>query len=213
MPGCGDGCQRRPHAEPAPIAHVGCDGSIGDRCRGRGRCRCLPSRTVTLIVPYAAGGASDTVARIIAESMTRTLGQQMIVENVGGASGTIGAARVARADPDGYTVMLHTPSHATNTLLFRKLPYGPTTAFQPIGVVTETPMTVVGKADLPPNSAAELFDYIRTNKDQDHDRQCRAGRSLTPMRHADHEHARRPDDTGFLQGRGPGDDRPARRAD
>jgi tripartite-type tricarboxylate transporter receptor subunit TctC len=125
-----------------------------------------PSRTVTLIVPYAAGGASDTVARIIAESMTQTLGQQMIVENVGGASGTIGAARVARADPDGYTVMLHTPSHATNTLLFRKLPYDPVTAFQPLGVVTETPMTVVGKADLPPNSAAELVDYIRTNKDQ-----------------------------------------------
>ena len=125
-----------------------------------------PSRTVTLIVPYAAGGASDTVARIIAESMTQTLGQQMIVENVGGASGTIGAARVARADPDGYTVMLHTPSHATNTLLFRKLPYDPATAFQPLGVVTETPMTVVGKADLPPNSASELFDYIRTNKDQ-----------------------------------------------
>jgi tripartite-type tricarboxylate transporter receptor subunit TctC len=69
-----------------------------------------PSRAVTLIVPYAAGGASDTVARIIAESMSQTLGQQMVVENVGGASGTIGAARVARADPDGYTIMLHTPT-------------------------------------------------------------------------------------------------------
>ena len=124
-----------------------------------------PSQTITLIVPYAAGGASDTVARIIAESMSQTLGQQMIVENVGGASGSIGAARVARADPDGYTVMLHTPSQATNTLLFRKLPYDPKTAFQPLGVVTETPMTVVGKADLPPNSAAELLVYIRTNKD------------------------------------------------
>jgi tripartite-type tricarboxylate transporter receptor subunit TctC len=125
-----------------------------------------PSRAVTLIVPYAAGGASDTVARIIAESMSQTLGQQMVVENVGGASGTIGAARVARADPDGYTIMLHTPSHATNTLLFRKLPYDPATAYQPIGVVTETPMTVVGKADLPPNSAGELLEYIRTNRDK-----------------------------------------------
>ena len=125
-----------------------------------------PSRVMTLVVPYAAGGASDTVGRIIAESMTRTLGRQVIVENVGGASGTIGAARVAKADPDGYTVLLHTPSHATNTLLFRKLPYDPTTAFQPIGVVTETSMTVVGKADLPPNSAGEFFDYIRANKDR-----------------------------------------------
>jgi tripartite-type tricarboxylate transporter receptor subunit TctC len=125
-----------------------------------------PSRTVTLMVPYAAGGASDTVGRILAESMTQTLGQQVIVENVGGASGTIGAARVAKADPDGYTLLLHTPSHATNTLLFRKLPYDPKTAFQPIGVVTETPMTVVGKADLPPSTAPELLDYIRANKDK-----------------------------------------------
>ena len=81
-----------------------------------------PSRVITLIVPYAAGGASDTVGRILAESMSQTFGQQVIVENVGGASGTIGAARVAKADPDGYTLLLHTPSHATNTLLFRKLP-------------------------------------------------------------------------------------------
>ena len=125
-----------------------------------------PSRTVTLIVPYAAGGATDTVGRILAESMSQTLGQQVIVENVGGASGTIGAARAAKADPDGYTLLLHTPSHATNTLLFRRLPYDPNADFQPIGVVTETPMTVVGRVDLPPNSAKELLDHIRANRDQ-----------------------------------------------
>ena len=140
--------------------------SLTISAQGAAAAEAYPSRTVTLIVPYAAGGASDTVARIMAESMSQTLGEQMIVENVGGASGTIGAARVARADPDGYTIMLHTPSHATNTLLFRKLPYDPAAAFQPLGVVTETPMTVVGKADLPPNSAGELFDHIRTNKDR-----------------------------------------------
>jgi tripartite-type tricarboxylate transporter receptor subunit TctC len=125
-----------------------------------------PSRTVTLIVPYAAGGATDTVGRILAESMSQTLGQQVIVENVGGASGTIGAARAAKADPDGYTLLLHTPSHATNTLLFRRLPYDPNADFQPIGVVTETPMTLVGRVDLPPNSAKELLDHIRANRDQ-----------------------------------------------
>jgi tripartite-type tricarboxylate transporter receptor subunit TctC len=125
-----------------------------------------PSRTVTLIVPYAAGGATDTVGRILAESMSQTLGQQVIVENVGGASGTIGAGRVAKADPDGYTLLLHTPSHATNTLLFRRLPYDPNADFQPIGVVTETPMTLVGRVDLPPNSAKELLDHIRANRDQ-----------------------------------------------
>jgi tripartite-type tricarboxylate transporter receptor subunit TctC len=124
-----------------------------------------PSRVVTLIVPYSAGGPTDTVGRILAESMTGTLGQQVIVENVAGASGTIGASRVAKADPDGYTLLLHTPSHATNTLLFRRLPYDPKTAFQPLGVVSTTPMTVVGRPDLPPGSIGELLDYIRANKD------------------------------------------------
>jgi len=116
--------------------------------------------------PKAAGGPTDTVARLISEPMTRSLGQQVIVENMGGASGTIGAARVAKADPDGYTVMLHTSAQATNDLLYRKLPYGSHTAFAPIGVVTVTPMTLVGKADLPPTSAGEVLDYIRTHKDQ-----------------------------------------------
>ncbi len=125
-----------------------------------------PSRTVTMIVPYAAGGATDTIGRILAESMSQTLGQQVIVENVGGASGTIGTGRVAKADPDGYTLLLHTPSHATNTLLFRRLPYDPNADFQPIGVVTETPMTVVGRVDLLPNTASELLGYIRENGDR-----------------------------------------------
>ena len=125
-----------------------------------------PSGVITLIVPYAAGGPSDTVGRLLAESMSETLGQQVIVENIGGASGTLGAARVANADPDGYTLLLHNNTHATNTLLYRKLPYDPDTAFAPIGVATETPMTLVGRSDLPPSSVGELLDYIRTNKDQ-----------------------------------------------
>jgi tripartite-type tricarboxylate transporter receptor subunit TctC len=124
-----------------------------------------PSRVVTLIVPYSAGGPTATVGRIFAEAMTQAFGQQVIIENVAGASGTIGASRVAKADPDGYTLLLHTPSHATNTLLFRKLPYDPKTAFQPIGVVSATPMTLVGRPDLAPNSIGELLDYIRANKD------------------------------------------------
>jgi tripartite-type tricarboxylate transporter receptor subunit TctC len=123
-----------------------------------------PSRVVTLVVPYAAGGPTDTVARLIAEPMTRSLGQQIIVENVGGASGTIGAARVAKADPDGHTLMLHTSAQATNDLLYRKLAYGSREAFEPIGVVSLTPMTLVGRADLPPNSAAEVLNHIRARK-------------------------------------------------
>ena len=124
-----------------------------------------PSRFITMLVPYAAGGTSDTVARLLSEPMTRVLGQQVVVENVGGASGTIGAARVAKADPDGYTILFHTSAQATNTLLYRKLRSDAATDFEPIGVATEVPMTVVGRKDLPPTSASELLDYIRTNKD------------------------------------------------
>ena len=86
-----------------------------------------------MVVPYAAGGPSDTVARLLAEPMVRVLGQQVIVENVGGASGTIGAARVARAEPDGYTILLHTSAHATNTLMYRKLQFDAAADFTPIG--------------------------------------------------------------------------------
>ena len=92
-----------------------------------------PDRTVTLVVPYAAGGPTDTVARLVAEPMSKALGQQVIIENMGGASGTIGAGQVARADADGYTLMLHTSAQATNDLFYDKLAYGSREAFQPIG--------------------------------------------------------------------------------
>jgi putative tricarboxylic transport membrane protein len=125
-----------------------------------------PSRPITMIVPFAAGGPTDTVARLIAEPMTRTLGQQVIVENVAGAGGTLGAGRAARAAADGYTLMLHHIGLATSVALYRKLPYDAATAFAPIGLVTDVPMTIVGKADFPPKSVGELLDYIRTNKDK-----------------------------------------------
>src|SRR5215217_4067740 len=96
-----------------------------------------PSRPITVIVPFAAGGPTDTVARLVAESMTRTLGQQVLVENVAGAGGTLGARRVARADPDGYTLLLHHIGLATSASLYRKLPYDPATAFAGIGLITD----------------------------------------------------------------------------
>jgi tripartite-type tricarboxylate transporter receptor subunit TctC len=125
-----------------------------------------PSRPITMIVPFAAGGPTDTVARLIAEPMTRTLGQQVIVENVAGAGGTLAAAREARAAPDGYTLMVHHIGLASSVGLYRKLPYDAGTAYAPIGLITDVPMTVVGKADFPPKSVAELLDYIRTNKEK-----------------------------------------------
>ena len=125
-----------------------------------------PSRTITMVVPFAAGGPTDTVARLLAEPMTVVLGQQVIVENVGGAGGTLGAGRVAKADPDGYTILLHHIGQATSASLYRKLAYDPATAFEPVGLVTDVPMTLVGKADFEPGSVAELLEYIKTKKDE-----------------------------------------------
>ncbi len=126
----------------------------------------FPSRSITMIIPFAAGGPTDTVARLVAEPMTRVLGEQVIVENVGGAGGTIGAGRVAKADPDGHTILLHHNGQATSASLYRKLAYDPATAFESVGLVTDVPMTLVARADFEPGSIGELLEYIKTNKDQ-----------------------------------------------
>jgi tripartite-type tricarboxylate transporter receptor subunit TctC len=125
-----------------------------------------PTGVITMIVPFAAGGPTDTVARLVAQSMTAKLGQTVIVENVGGAGGTLGAARVAKAPPDGYTLLLHHIGQATAVPLYRKLPYDPLTAFSPIGLVTDVPMTVVAKGDFPATDLKGLVDYVKANKDK-----------------------------------------------
>ncbi|HEX6115387.1 MAG TPA: tripartite tricarboxylate transporter substrate binding protein BugD [Geminicoccaceae bacterium] len=125
-----------------------------------------PTRTITIVVPFTAGGPTDTVTRLVAEAMQRDLGQQIIVENVQGAGGTIGASRVAKADPDGYTLLLHHIGMATSATLYRSLPYNPREAFAPIGLVTEVPMTIVARADLEPKDAAELVSYLKQNGDK-----------------------------------------------
>ncbi len=117
-------------------------------------------------MPFSAGGSTDTIGRLIAEPMTRNLGQQVIVENIGGAGGTLGAGRAARTTPDGYTLLLHHIGLASSVGLYRKLPYDTATAFAPIGLVTDVPMTIVARADFPANSVGELLAYIRANKDQ-----------------------------------------------
>jgi tripartite-type tricarboxylate transporter receptor subunit TctC len=124
-----------------------------------------PNNVITVVVPFSAGGPTDTVTRLVAQSMSATLGQQVIVENVAGAGGTLGAARVAKADPDGYTLLLHHIGMATTMTLYRQLPYNSLEDFQPIGLVTEVPMTLVAKKDLPPANLAELIDYVKSNKD------------------------------------------------
>jgi tripartite-type tricarboxylate transporter receptor subunit TctC len=125
-----------------------------------------PTKTITMIVPFAAGGPTDTVARLVAQSMGNKLKQQIIIENVGGAGGTIGAARVAKAAPDGYTLFMHHIGHATAPALYRKLPYNAQTDFEPIGLVTDVPMTIVARKDFPARDFKEFLAYVKANKDK-----------------------------------------------
>ncbi|MBW8269196.1 tripartite tricarboxylate transporter substrate-binding protein [Caldovatus aquaticus] len=125
-----------------------------------------PTRTVTIVVPFAAGGPTDTVARLIAEAMSRDLGQTVVVENVGGAGGTLGAARVAQARPDGYTLLLHHIGMATIPTLYRRLPYDPINGFETIGLITAVPMTLVARKDFPANTLQEAIAVIRRERDK-----------------------------------------------
>lgn len=125
-----------------------------------------PTRPITMVVPFSAGGPTDTVTRLIAESMGKDLGQQIVVENVGGAGGTLGAARVAKADKDGYTLLLHHIGMATSATLYRKLPYDTTNAFDYVGLVTEAPMTLVARSDFEPKDLKGLIEYVKANKDK-----------------------------------------------
>jgi tripartite-type tricarboxylate transporter receptor subunit TctC len=125
-----------------------------------------PSKVITIIVPFAAGGPTDTVTRLIAQSMGKTLGQQVIVENVGGAGGTIGATRAAKAAPDGYTLLLHHIGMSTAPALYRRLPYNAVEDFEPVGLITDVPMTLVAKKDFPAKDLKELIAYVKKNKDK-----------------------------------------------
>jgi tripartite-type tricarboxylate transporter receptor subunit TctC len=125
-----------------------------------------PDRTITMVVPFSAGGPTDTVARLIGDVMSKDLGQQVIVENVGGAGGTLGAARVAKAEPDGYTILLHHIGMATSATLYRKLPFNALENFEYIGLVTNVPMVLVARKDFPSGNLKELIDYVKANKDK-----------------------------------------------
>jgi tripartite-type tricarboxylate transporter receptor subunit TctC len=120
-----------------------------------------PTRPINIIVPAAAGGPTDTISRITAQAMSKVLGQQITIENAGGAGGTIGTGRVVRAEPDGYTLLIYHVGLATAATLYRKLPYETKTAFAPIGLVTDAPMTIIGRSDFEPNSLADLISYLK----------------------------------------------------
>ena len=122
-----------------------------------------PTGPITIVVPFAAGGPTDTVTRQIAVPMGTALGQEIIVSNVAGAGGTVAAGQVAVAPPDGYTVLMHHIGMATAPTLYPDLEYDPLTSFLTIGLVTEVPMTIVGAAQFEPNTLQELIDYTKAN--------------------------------------------------
>jgi len=125
-----------------------------------------PSKVITIIVPFAAGGPSDTIARLTAQSMGAILKTQLIVENVGGAGGTLGAARLTQAKPDGYTLLVHHIGHATAPALYRKLPYDAIRDFDPVGLINDGAMALVARKDFPAKNLEELLAYVKANKDK-----------------------------------------------
>jgi tripartite-type tricarboxylate transporter receptor subunit TctC len=125
-----------------------------------------PTKTITMVVPFAAGGPTDTVARLVGQSMSAKLKQTIIIENVAGAGGTIGAARVAKSAPDGYTLFMHHIGQSTAPGLYRKLSYNAIDSFEPIGLVTDVPMTIVARKDFPAKDMKEFLAYVKSHKDK-----------------------------------------------
>jgi tripartite-type tricarboxylate transporter receptor subunit TctC len=132
---------------------------------GSAQAQTYPARAVTIIVPFAAGGPADITGRIAADQLSKQLGQQFVVENVGGAGGATGATRAARAAPDGYTLLLgHLGTHAASVALNPNLAYNPQTDFEPVGLVGEQPELLVTRKALPPNTLKEFVAYAKANE-------------------------------------------------
>ncbi len=124
-----------------------------------------PEKPVTIVVPFTAGGPTDKVARDLGEAMRKSMGgQPLIIENVGGAGGTLGANKVAKAAPDGYTLLLHHIGLSTSPALYRSLPYKTLEDFEYLGMVNEVPMTLIGRPSLPASNYAELAKWMEANK-------------------------------------------------
>jgi tripartite-type tricarboxylate transporter receptor subunit TctC len=125
-----------------------------------------PTRNVNMIVPYAAGGPTDTVARVLGQAMGKPLGQTVIVENKPSAGGILGPEQVKNAKPDGYTILIHHIGMATTPTLYRQLRYNPLTDFEYIGLVNEVPMTIIANDKVPAKDLKEFLAYIKANKDK-----------------------------------------------
>jgi tripartite-type tricarboxylate transporter receptor subunit TctC len=126
----------------------------------------FPSRPVTLMMPYAAGGPGDAITRIIGQGMSKVLGRQFLVENVAGAGGTIGTAKVAAAAPDGYSLLVMHLGHAANTALYPNLRYDAVADFEPIGMIAESPMAFVARKDFPAGNFKDFVAYVKAGKEK-----------------------------------------------
>jgi tripartite-type tricarboxylate transporter receptor subunit TctC len=125
-----------------------------------------PQRSITLVVPFAAGGPSDTLARLMGDHLGRTLGQQIVIENVGGAGGTLGTERAAKSAPDGYTLFSHHGGLAASAALYSNLRYDSRTAFEPLGLINTGPMVLLSRKTLETKDAKELFAWMKEKGDK-----------------------------------------------
>lgn len=155
----------RPTSRYRMIAALGIV-SLAAACAGNGGTTAgggYPEENITFVVPFSAGGPTDTVTRMIAEPMAAKLGSKIVVQNVEGAGGTVGAGEVARAKPDGYTVLMHHIGMSTAPALYANLGYKPLESFEMIGLVTEVPMTIVARKDFEPKTLQDLVTYVKAN--------------------------------------------------
>ena len=121
----------------------------------------FPNKPIHIVIPFPPAGSTDVLGRLLGASMSNNLGQSVIVENTGGAGGTIGAGKVAKAAADGYTLLFHNMAHASAPALYSKLSYNPVLDFEPIGIVTEVPMILVARKNFPGNTLQDVLTYAK----------------------------------------------------
>ena len=160
-----------------------------------------PTKPVTIVIPFAAGGAGDILARMLSPRLEKAFGRPFVVENKPGAGGVIGAVATARAEPDGHTIMIApSPTMAVNVTLFKKLPYDPAADFVPLAMAAQTPFVLVVNPSLPVKSVADLIKWVKEQKGKVSYATAGARRAASPVRGAAQEHDRHRDVAGALQG-------------
>jgi tripartite-type tricarboxylate transporter receptor subunit TctC len=150
----------------AKVAGITAGAMLGSLASGPAFAQAYPNKPVSLVVPFAAGGPTDVMARVLAVALGKSLGQTVVVENRTGAGGTVAANTVAKSAPDGYTIFIHHNGMASSTALYRKLPFNPLTDFEYVGQVADVPMTLLARKDFPAANLKEALAYIQANKDK-----------------------------------------------